>query len=247
MITLCSRYTREIQRPEALKIVGEDTFRPELMSGSFVARSVGDMFSKIQPGYSYKSATDNPINADNMVDDQEREILQDFQKNRNLKIKKGIIKRKNQDYFYIARPTVSKQRCNKCHGRREDAPKEQLQMYKGSGGYNYKPGEVVAMFITYVPIQKALAGLKTTALKTVLMGVGSILMILIAVWYFMNSAITKPIIKITQIAENISRGKDLGVEVQSKRKDEIGALYDSFNKMRKSVVLLIKRGQKKKQ
>ena len=239
-------YTKNTMRPLARKIAGMDSFRPELMSGFFVARSVGDIFSKGQPGYSFKAATDNPIKPENMADDQEMELLYSFQENRNLKIKKGIIKKSNRDYFYIAKPSVANKGCIRCHGKREDAPKEQLQMYTGSLGYNYTLDEVVAIFITYVPIQKAIDEAKNVGIKMALAGVIAILCIMAAVWFFIGSVVTRPIIRLTQKADQISKGKGLDKEITASSVDEIGVLYDSFNRMRKSVVKLIKMVREKK-
>ena len=239
-------YTKNTMRPLARKIAGMDSFRPELMSGFFVARSVGDIFSKGQPGYSFKAATDNPIKPENMADDQERELLYSFQKNRNLKIKKGIIKKLDRDYFYIAKPSVAKKGCIRCHGKREDAPKEQLQMYTGSLGYNYTLDKVVAIFITYVPIQKAIDEARNVGIKMALAGVITILCIMATVWFFIGSVVTRPIIRLTQKADQISKGKGLDKEIKASSVDEIGVLYDSFNRMRKSVVKLIKMVREKK-
>ena len=67
-------------------------------------------------------------------------------------------------------------------------------MYPGDGGYGYAENSVVASFINYVPIQKALQDLRLTAFKTMSIGIGSVLVILMSVWVFINRVIARPVI-----------------------------------------------------
>jgi protein-histidine pros-kinase len=240
------KYAVNTMRPMTMKIAEKGSFYPELMGGFFVARAISDLFASAQPGYSFKQAALDPINANNLATLEEVEIIKYLAENRNVKAKKGIMEKNGQKYFYVAHPVVVKKDCLKCHDSKKNAIEGRVLRYPGPGGYNYKVNDVVATFINYIPLQKALDDLKSTAIKTILVGIGSILFILVVIWFFMNSVITGPILKITKIAEDMSKGKSLDVDVTSKQKDEIGALYDSFNRMRKSVALLIKMAQQKK-
>ncbi len=105
---------------------------------------------------------------------------------------------------------------------------------------------MVAIFITYVPIQEAIGEARNVAIKMALAGVITILCIMAAVWFFIGSVITRPIIRLAQKADQVSKGKGLNEEVEASSSDEIGVLYDSFNRMRKSVVKLIKMVREKK-
>ena len=157
------------------------------------------------------------------------------------------MEKNREKYFYIAQPVVAKKGCLKCHGKPEEALGGRVKKYPGPGGYNYVANDVVATFVAYVPIQKALENLKDTALKTILAGICSILLILALVWLFLEFGVTKPIVNLTKLADNMSRGKDLDKTINSKSNDEIGALYNSYNRMRISVIKLINMVQKKKQ
>ena len=75
-------------------------------------------------------------------------------------------------------PVVAKKGCLKCHGKQEDAFMGRVKRYPGTGGYNYAENDIVATFIAYVPIQKAMENLKATAFKTTLASVFSILLIM---------------------------------------------------------------------
>ena len=91
-----------------------------------------------------------------------------------------------------------------------------------------------------------LEDLKTTAFKTTMASIFSILLILGVVWLFLEFTVTKPIVNLTNLAEKMSRGKNIDKVIKSKSKDEIGALYDSYNRMRISVIKLFEIIKKKK-
>ena len=239
-------YTVEVMRPLALKVAGQDSFHPELMGGFYVAKAIADKFSERQTGYIFKQATLDPVNKQNLADYQEREIIKLFSADRNTKIKKGVMEKNRKNFIYIAQPVVAKKGCLKCHGGKETAFTGRVKRYPGLGGYDYAENDVVATFIAYVPIQKALEDLKTTAFKTTMAGISSILLILVVVWLFLEFTVTKPIVNLTKLAANMSRGKDLKKVIKSNSKDEIGALYDSYNRMRISVIKLFEIIKKKK-
>jgi len=239
-------YTVEVMRPLALKVAGQGSFHPELMGGFYVAKAIADNFSESQAGYTFKQATLDPVNPENLADVQEREIIELFSADRTNKIQKGVMEKDRKNFIYIAQPVVAKNGCLTCHGNQEKAFIGRVKRYPGPAGYNYAENDVVATFIAYVPIQKALENLKAAALKTTLASILSILLILGVVWLFLEITVTKPIVKLTNLADNMSRGKNLDKAIKSKSKDEIGALYDSYNRMRISVIKLFEIIKKKK-
>lgn len=239
-------YTKQTMRPLAVKMAGQDSFHPELMAGFYVVRAIADIFAENQKGYAFKQATINPILPQNKSNAEETKIINYFRNNRDVLVQQGTLSQNDKQVFYVARPVVNKEGCMKCHGRKEDAPKEQRAMYTGNGGYGWKVNDVVATLITYVPIDTALAELKTIALKTIMAGFVAILIIMLSVSFFLNKIVVKPIVNLTALTERMSRGKDLDKTIENVSNDEIGALCDSFNRMRVSVVKLIQMIKKKK-
>jgi len=232
-------YTVQTMRPLALKIAGTDQFHPEIMGGFFVARAIAENFGKNQPGYSFKQATLNPVNQENMANYDEEEIIQHLAENRSLAQNQGIMEKNNQRYFYIAKPVVAQKNCLKCHGDPATAPSGRRTRYPGAGGYNYKENSVIAAFITYVPVEDALSEVRMSTLK--LAGTSSAVVgfIFVAIWFLIDKMVTKPIVKLTQYADEVSRGKGLENKLAIKSEDEIGALYHSFDRLRHSVVKLM--------
>ncbi len=233
-------YTVKTMRPLAIQIAGADKFHPEIMGGFFVARAIADTFAKAQPGYTFKQATLDPVNSANKADALETDIIRTFNSNPGSKITKGIVKKGGSSYFYLARPVAAKKNCLKCHGDPDLAPAGRKSRYPGPGGYNYKENSIIAAFITYVPVNKALSQVKIIALKTAVIGIISILLILAVLWFVLGRMVTKPVLKLTELANTISRGKGLHNKLEPPTDNEIGELYKSFDRMRKSVVRLIK-------
>jgi protein-histidine pros-kinase len=234
------KYTKKTMSPLAQKLLGDDVYHPEIEAGFFVTRAISDIFSKSQPGYSFKQACPNPMHIQNVADAQEINIVEFFSENRSVKLKKGVTEKDGEQYFYVAKPVVAdKENCIRCHGSREKAPKAVVERYPGPMGYGYTLNEVVATFITYVPIQKALEGVMSMAIRTVLIGIGGVFFIVIAVWFFIGNRVTNPIIRLTQMADEISRGKKINQEIKINATDEIGLLYSSFDRMRVSIIKLV--------
>lgn len=239
-------YTVKTMRPLALKVAGPDQFHPEIMGGFFVARAIAETFAEDQPGYRFKQATKDPVNPQNAADDQEQIIINQMTDDRQRDVWQGLVTKQDQHYFYIAKPVVAQQGCLKCHGTPSAAPPGRRTRYPGPGGYNYKSDEVVAAFFTYVPVGKALAEVNRSTLKLAGTGVVFILAIFVVIWFMIDKIVTKPVVSLTNLADEVSRGKGLEKELSIRSKDEIGDLYQSFDRMRKSVVKLIKMVKKAK-
>ncbi len=233
-------YAVKTMRPLTVKIGGQDSFHPELMGGFFIARAISDIFSTSQPGYSFKQAALNPVNKQNKADRQEQEIIQYFSDNISEQKKSGVIEKGEKSFFYVAQPVRAGNKCLKCHGDKENAPTGRVNRYPGGGGYNYELNSVVATFITYIPIDVALKNVEIRALKVFGIGFGFILLLTIVIWFYLEKQIISPIILLTGRADKMSRGKDLNDVIKRSTSDEIGQLYESFNRMRISVVKLLK-------
>lgn len=238
-------YAVQTMRPLTMKIAGEGSFHPELMGGFFIARAISDIFTKSQPGYSFKQAALNPVNKQNLADQQEREIIRFFTENVRVQMKNGVIEKKGEKFFYAAQPVLAGKKCMKCHGKKENAPIGRVTRYPGSGGYDYPVDSIVATFITYIPIETALQNVKFRAAKVAAIGFFFILLLTVAIWFYLESSIISPIMQLTSMSEKMSRGKSLDIKITSKSNDEIGQLYGSFNRMRLSVVKLLEMIEKK--
>jgi protein-histidine pros-kinase len=240
------KYTVETARPIVMKISDPKTFHPELMGGFFVARAIGEIFSDSQPGYYFRQAALNPVNPINQATAQEAEMIKFFTDHPDQKLKKDIIKQSDGAYIFTAYPIIVEESCLKCHGSKETALPGRVFKYPGPGGYDYKLNSVIATFVTYIPIQKAMENQKASTFRYAFMGISSILLLVTVLGFFISGLVTRPVARLTRLANEISQGKEIHRTIASKRTDEIGDLYKSFERMRISVINLVKTIPKRK-
>ena len=235
-------FFREEQRSLAMEIVEKDRFYPALMSGFVVTRATWDRFKKTLPGYMFKQATIDPLFPDNKADGDETEIINEFRADDTKKRLEGVINKQGEDFFYIATPIkIIKKGCLRCHGNPADAPKDQIEIYGTENGYNWKMGDTVATFIVYVSISKAMEEAKKTAAVLILIGAGTILLLIVSIWFFINGSVVKPILTLSARTEEVSLGRNLQETIVHKANDEIGHLASAINRLRISLVKVLKK------
>lgn len=234
-------FFRNEQRPLVMDIVEKERFYPNLMSGFAFTRGIWDQFVKELPDYRFKQATIDPLYPPNKADSDELAIIADFEANKTLKTKEGILEKNGERFFYFARPIKVGKGCLRCHGNPDDAPRDQIELYGTENGYNWKQGATVASFITYVPIQKALEQARKSAVILFLFGLAGIVFLTLIIWFFFNSYLVKPITMLETRTSEISLGKNLDESVSHKSNDEIGSLARAIDRMRISTMKLLER------
>ena len=231
------------QKPKIDELVTDpNKFIPELMSLFAVKRMAYDLFAKTQSGYQFKQATLDPLWPDNKADAEEQKIIKYFASNPSAKDKEGIIERGGEQFFYAAKPVrIEKDFCLECHGDPDTAPKDQQDIYGTDHGYNWKLKDTVGASMIYVSITHALKTAQQSALKVFFIGIGCLLVTIVCIWIFLDRGVVGPIIRLSEIAKNISIGKNLCDSAHSDTKDEIGVLANSIDRLRISVNKLLKR------
>lgn len=239
------KYLKNTQRPLVMELIEEDRFYPELMSGFVVARGTYELFQSQLPEYRFKQATLDPLLPKNKADADEVRIIETFRGDPSLTVQDGTIEKDGEDYFYMAQPIkIDNQKCLNCHGDPAKAPKDQVEIYGTSNGYNWKMDDTVAAFVVYVPIRQALdAALKSTQ-NLVMIGGGCILFALVVVWFFLDRSIVSPILRLSQRAEDISLGKNIGKKVEAGSAVEISRLANAIDRLRISILVILKRKRK---
>lgn len=223
-------------------LLDKERFVPELMSRFVVKRMEYDIFSETQKGYQFKQATIDPLWPDNKADADELKIIEYFANNPGAKEKEGVVVKGGEQFFYSAKPVkVDKEFCLKCHSDPAIAPEEQREIYGIEHGYNWKMDETVSASMIYISVSQALASAKTSALKIFALGIGCLLVTIIAIWVFLDRNVVGPIVRLSEVAKDISIGKNLCDSAHSDAKDEIGILANSIDRMRISVNKLLKR------
>jgi protein-histidine pros-kinase len=189
--------------------------------------------------YDYKEASDNPTNSLDKATVEEVDIV------RKLGIKKSQEgTRQDSSSWYLAKPIVAtaSEGCMDCHGAKEKAPASMLAAYGPNiGGFNWPEGEVVAAQIVSVPKrvpdQIAYEAVRKIAVIIIVAGAITIL----ALWWALTVLITRPVARLSDMAEEISKGHISANQIPVLGNDEIARLTASFNRMNMSLYKAVKK------
>ncbi|MEM7556502.1 MAG: DUF3365 domain-containing protein [Cyanobacteria bacterium P01_A01_bin.84] len=234
-MTSVREYTNQQVRDE-LKDKLETRFLPQ----SIPAYSATEVFRNLKKkqGYGeffYKEATLNPTNPRDLANDFEESIVQKFRQDKNLKEWKGYRSLPAGDMFYIARPlAVSSPACLDCHSTPERAPKTQIELYGGLGGFGWKLNEIVGAQVISVPASRVIN--RANQSSFLIVGIVSMIfaLVIVLVNIFLNRQVVRPLKKITRVAEEVSMGH-MDVDFDSVSNDEIGNLAKAFKRMKLSL------------
>jgi len=234
-------YFKKNQRPIVLELVEEDRFYPEIMSGFVMVRGMWEIFEKRFPGYDFKQATIDPLYPPNKADTEELALIKEFSENKKIKNKEGLVEKKGEQFYYFATPIKVGEKCLRCHGTPEEAPKDQIEIYGTEAGYDWRKGQIVSTSIVYVPMDAAMAVAKKSALTLFGMGAGGIVVLMGVIWLFLSRGVVAPLAKLQQKTTQISLGKELDEDIGVQSKDEIGDLAKAIDRLRISTAKLLKR------
>jgi HAMP domain-containing protein len=166
-----------------------------------------------------------------------------FQANPKKKELVGTTTHKGELYYYTSSPIKMGGDCLECHLDPARAPKDLVEMY-GTAGFdaNYKAGEIFAAYVVYVPLAPAVAAAKKQALILFAAGGTMLLLGLLFIYVFLDQRVVKPIMELVSRTEEVSVGRHLDKSLMSaKMKDEVEALARSIDRLRISLVKMLKR------
>jgi HAMP domain-containing protein len=203
------------------------------------AYSAKEYFNNLRrqfPDYTYREATLNPTNLADRADDWEAEVVRYFRDNADVKELIGERDTAVGRTLYLARPIrIADEACLECHSSVAAAPQSMLDKYGTANGFGWQLKDVVGAQIVSVPyavpVQRANAALSgfvriLVALFVFLFVVGNILM---------TTLVVRPVVKLSTIADQVSKGNMDAPEFPAKGGDEIAALGLSFNRLRISL------------
>ena len=241
MIHSSRMYFKKEQRPLVTELVEEDRFFPEIMSGFVVTRGVWEIFEKRFPEYKFKQATLDPLYPPNKADVDETKLIAQFDADRKVKNREGTITKNGKQFYYFAKPVLVGDKCLRCHGNPEDAPKDQVEIYGTESGYDWHKGQVISTAIVYVPLDTAIVAAKKSATNLFAMGTAGIVLLMAVIWFFLSNGIVTPLARLEQKTRQISLGKELDEDIGVNSKDEIGDLAKAIDRLRISTAKLLKR------
>jgi HAMP domain-containing protein len=187
--------------------------------------------------YAYKEASLNPKNPADRATDWQADIINAFQS--DTKQRELIVERNTPQgpTLNLARPVrLDNEGCLTCHSTPQKAPSTMIDLYGAEGGFGWKRGQVVGAQIVTVPLTVAFA--KAHHLFFVLIGgVAAVFAAtLLLLNLFLHFLVVQPVRRISAVAREVSLGNLDIPEYQLRGSDEIASLASSFNRMRRSLV-----------
>jgi HAMP domain-containing protein len=232
-------YTSNQLRP-LLETQMKYTFLPQSVP-AYSATEVLSGLRKNFPEYAYKEATLNPTNPRNRAADWEADIVHQF---RNGAEQAEIVGERDTPggrSFYIARPIkIANEACLYCHSTVDVAPKTLLDKYGAANGFGWKLNEIVGAQIVALPIAVPFAR-ANRAYQTFMLSLTIVFVVIaIALNLMLYFTVIRPVTRLSTLADQVSLGNMDVPDFAVQRRDEIGVLAESFNRMRKSLVEAMK-------
>jgi protein-histidine pros-kinase len=110
-----------------------------------------------------------------------------------------------------------------------------IRRYGMANGFGWKLGEVVGAQVVSVPMAVPIR-MADSAFRVLILYMGAVfLLALIVLDLVLVASITRPAARLSAMADKISLGDFTVPELPVRGKDEISALADSFNRMRRSL------------
>lgn len=221
-----------------------DKMKKEFLPQTVPAYAATQSFNKMRekhPDYAYKEATLNPTNPQNRPVAWEEDIIKEFRKHADHGEIIGIRPTPTGDSLFLARPIqIKNQGCLICHSTVDVAPKTMLARYGNANGFGWKLNEVVGAQIVSVPMSVPFEVARQT-FATFMVSLFMIFAALIVILNLMLRAIViNPVTRMSQIADQVSKGDLEAAELPETGRDEISVLAASFNRMRRSLVKAMK-------
>lgn len=237
---LASRtYTSNQVRP-LLETQMKYEFRPQSVPAFAATEQLNDLRKKFAD-YSYKEATLNPTNPRDRVTDWEGDIVNQLRQNPERQEIIGERETLTGRALYLARPIqIKSEACLTCHSTVDAAPKTMIDLYGPANGFGWKLNEVVGAQIVSVPMALPIKRSEDTFKVFMISLTMVFVFIFVALNLMLYTIVIRPVMKLSQVADQVSLGQLDAAGFAVKGKDEIAALAGSFERMRTSLVQAMK-------
>ncbi len=223
-------YVAETIRPFAESRLGREDFLPEVMSTSYVARSIFDKVRERRPGYIVKFSSDNPRNPANLAGPEELEILRYFREHPEAASWSGSIRIDGREYEACFSPRRMEKSCLRCHGEPADAPASLRRRYGDAAAFHRPVGEVMAMDVVAIPVEEHMAAARGQAARSavvILAGIGVLAGAVLGAFHLLVGRRLKGISSRLRAAAEVDAPTE--VLLPEEGGDEIGLLAASYN------------------
>jgi methyl-accepting chemotaxis protein len=153
-----------------------------------IHREVFDKFTAVSDGkVYYKEASNTPVNPKNLTTAYEKEAIEAFINDRSLDELEMVVKDNGKDYFMVAKPILSEQRCLQCHPQ-------------------WTPNEVIAIEDVRIDMVDYNSAISESLIMTSVTAVLNILMILLLTHYLFSTKVASRINKVLEVIFRVEKG-----------------------------------------
>jgi len=233
------RYTSEQVKPEFNSLAQDKVFHRQTVP-AFGATEMFNYLREKYPDYSYKEAALNPTNPRDRAADWEADLITDFRNHSDRDIFAGERLTPAGKSLYLARPMRAAKSCLECHSTPDAAPPAMLTLYGPANGFGWQENEVIAAQIVSVPaaLPIEMADREFRQLMTSLAAVGAVTLLVLN--WLLYLAVIRPVSRLANQADQISKGRMDIPELPARGRDEISILAGAFNRMHRSLVAAMK-------
>jgi HAMP domain-containing protein len=187
------------------------------------------------PDYSYREAALNPTNPEDLANDWEGDIINEFRE--NPKRTEVITERSTPTgvTLNLAHPLSAPAACLNCHSTPAKAPKSMLALYGADHGFGWKENEIIGAQIVSVPMSVAMARANQVRLLFLFLYAGVFLALFLLLNLLLDFVVIGPIDRMTKTSEAVSMGQMDAPEFQRGGNDQIARLSSAINRMRRSL------------
>ncbi len=212
----------------------QDGFPPQSIP-FYAATQTFAALRKLHPDFTYKEATLNPTNPRDRATDWEADIIDQFRNHPASQQLAGERATPMGRSLYLARPIRAQPECLTCHGMASAAPAALIARYGHDNGFGWQPNEVIGAQIVSVPFTDAAAGARRLFSGVTMVIVAVLVVLLAVINVTVYCMVVRPLRQMTRHADEVSVGGATGEAFASRRGDELAALGEAFERMRKSL------------
>ncbi|MGA7539774.1 MAG: DUF3365 domain-containing protein [Steroidobacteraceae bacterium] len=212
----------------------QDSFPPQSIP-FYAATQTFAALRKLHPAFTYKEAALNPTNPRDRATDWEADIIDQFRNHPNTQQIQGERATPMGRSLYLARPIRSAPECLSCHGLASAAPATLIARYGKDNGFGWGATEVIGAQIVSVPFADAAMAAHNIFSGVMAVTAAALAALLIIVNATVYWTVVRPLRAMTRHANEASLGQGSGMTFESGRGDEIGALGEAFERLRKSL------------
>lgn len=233
-------YTAEQIRPVFENYQRRDQTFFQQSVPAFAATQMFKYMRATYPEYSYKEAALNPTNPQDRAIEWEADVINTFRNDNSMKEFVGERDTPTGRVLYLAKPFVITPPCMTCHSKPSIAPAAMLKTYGSNNGFGWKLGEINSAQIVSVPMAIPVSMARRALLNLMIWLAAASALSLLLLNVVLSKAVIRPVSRLSQAADEISKGNLEVPEFPINGKDEVSVLADSFNRMHRSLVKAIK-------